>query len=243
MNISQKEQQNHSGLKIVDVEGEIEDGVAEVMDEKVKEHFTKEAKEEEIDSLSDNSRDKKETPKHTINFLEDDLSASMMGAKTEQSRDVFDEGEEFEDEEQDRLREKFDPRYAPVEDELLEEENFGDIAEFFMEGFDTIFSFGCGYAAGEKSNNFEIPVHKKKKLQKQLAKILEKRQVKMNIEMVFLMSLVIVYSDPIKKVVETRNKKSNKPLNENRSDDTGKAGIQSPVENRGPGRPSTNKKG
>jgi len=83
--------------------------------------------------------------------------------------------------------------------------DYEDIAEFIIEMFDTGMSTMLRFWCDDTSYNaYSIPKEKIKMLKKQLTLILIKYQQKFKIEFMFLLSLILVYSGPVKKAYDRR---------------------------------------
>lgn len=165
--------------------------------------------------------------KQKVDFLNNGFSTSFFGKKTEESK-----SEPVDDNIQTEIENDFLKSHFVKDKDTLSGDDFKDVADFLMETLDTGMSYVCA-AIGkdlDKPEKYEISSSKKKKLSDQLARIFEKRQVKLTIEMLFAMSVVLIYSTPVREAFKSRSLKSEQEttktdiVNESKSDNKSKGG-------------------
>jgi hypothetical protein len=90
--------------------------------------------------------------------------------------------------------------------EVLDPSNYEEISEFAIELIDLGMSSLAKFISKEKgsSHKFEAPAHKKAKLSRQLSKILNKHNLGISIEFIFIISLVMIYLGPIREAIKLR---------------------------------------
>lgn len=145
----------------------------------------------------DISEQQKPVPKVVLDFgdestINDDVK-QMSGDASTNSRNTSDNKKPSLDEIRSEINAfENDPKNQASYDDVQ------DVANFIMEGFDTLVSTLCRFYAGDSSTTaYEIPVKKLEKLKSLLAKILVKYAVKFPIEFMFLLTVAFTYSVPI----------------------------------------------
>lgn len=181
----------------------------------------------------ENTPEKEESSnKQRVNFLNESFSNSFFKRKTEESKsEPVDETIKSEINSEDYYKEAF----SKSSEEVLDKEDFEDVAAVLIEALDTGMSYICAAIAKDldKPEKYEIQDKKKRKLSDQLSRIFQKRQVKLTIEMVFAMSLVLIYSGPVKDAIKARGLKSETNDNTNTVENESKPASKST----GTGRP------
>jgi hypothetical protein len=209
---------NKKAQKAKDAKGEITDAILEdEKDSKTDSHDSfRKAGEESIagnstpnenvsSSANVNLDDNKDESNHaSVDFMNDDYMENLLRGKTKQSEEKI-EGKETPYEDKKNETKSTLSSDPPTADLAFSEQDMYDFAEVFMDIIDMGISTALKFYSKDTSiTAYELEANKKKRLIRQLSKILMKHQIKFPLEAMFIVTLIICYSVPIAKARKTR---------------------------------------
>ena len=187
-----EEKQNAVEQEEIERENNVEEVEAEVIDEG--------GNKKDLGDLSDKEE------KKSLKFNPGGLGSEFFKKKTKESSDKVENAEVIDDEEQEIKNDN--TKQYEKEGEALSWEDLVDISEFGIELLDTgVSTLSNAIAKDSDAQKYEVTSYKKQKLSRQLAKILEKYSFKMKLEFLFVISLILVFSEPVRKAMKARKKK------------------------------------
>lgn len=172
---------------------------------------------EEVDIETKNSKAEENT-KQSINFLDNNFTSDIFKNKKNISNSEGEEEEINTDKGQSQPQQQ-QPYKQDIGQSDIAPDDLHDIAEFIMDALDLGVSQLSAAIAKEKDTlQYELPRDKKLRLSRQLQKILVKYNLKMSIELLFLVGLGLAYKTPILSAVKTRKKKNADEKDKTRKD-------------------------
>jgi hypothetical protein len=151
----------------------------------------------------------------TFNLNDNSFIEDIINKKTKESKTISDDKDNKSKESIDETRAKILEEEKRYEDQFTRED-LEEISGFIIDALDT---FGSSwlrtYGKDTSDTAYSIPELKRKRLIKMLTNILIKYKLKVNIELLFLVTLFVTYRSPFMKARENRSRVINKAKKEN----------------------------